>query len=109
MCTRARNDIIWTEIFFGELLGQSSHPEELGFNEDLVTNCELRSRESTGVSGPLITVLCLRDFGLECCVEIVKVDCKLAGTLRSKIAFRVDSDIRMITLISKEWRDTSGS
>jgi hypothetical protein len=109
MCTRVHNDIIWTEIFFREFLGWSSHPEELGFNEDLVANCELQSRESTQVSRPLITVLCLCNFGLEHCVEIVKVDCELAGMLQSKIAFRVDSDIRMITLISKEWRDTSGS
>jgi hypothetical protein len=90
MCTRACNDIIWTEIFFGELLGWSSHPEELGFNKDLVANCELWSRELTQVSGPLIMALCLHDFGLEHYVEIIKIDCKLAGTLRSKIAFRVD-------------------
>jgi hypothetical protein len=81
MCTRARNDIIWTEIFFRELLGWSSCLEELGFNEDLVANSKLRSRESTQVSGPLITVLCLHNFGLEHCVEIVKIDCELAGTL----------------------------
>jgi hypothetical protein len=45
MCTRMCNDFIWTEIFFGELLGWSSHPEELGFNKDLVTYCKLWSRE----------------------------------------------------------------
>jgi hypothetical protein len=109
MRTRMHNDIIWTEVLFGELLGWSSCLEELGFNEDLVTNCKLWSGESTQVSRLLIMALCLCDFSLEHSVEVVKIDCELAGTLQSKIAFRVDSDIGMITLISKEWRDTSGS
>jgi hypothetical protein len=107
--TRMHNDIIQTKVLFGELFGQSSHLEELGFNEDLVANCKLRSRESTQVSRLLITALCLHNFNLECSVEIIKIDCKLVGMLRCKIAFGVNGNVRMITLISKKWRDTSGS
>jgi hypothetical protein len=35
MCTRMCNDIIWTEIFFGELLGWSSHPENWALTKTL--------------------------------------------------------------------------
>lgn len=41
-------------------------------------------------------------------VKIVKVDYKIMGLSGGNIAFRVYHDVRVVSLISEEWRYSSG-
>ena len=42
-------------------------------------------------------------------MEIVKVDYEITGPSGGDIMFRVYCDVRVVFLISKEWRNSSGS
>ena len=42
-------------------------------------------------------------MGLELLVQVVKVDRKVLGPGRGNVAFGVDSDARMVTLVGIEW------
>jgi len=43
------------------------------------------------------------NFGMEVGMELVKIYGKILGSVRSDINFRLNGDVRMITLIGKEW------
>ena len=98
-----------TQELLRKFLGGTGSMEELGFNKGLLTNCEVRSRKASGVSGSLITDLSLGESCLKFLVEFVKVDHKVFGTGRSKVMFWVNGEVRMITFISKEQGDPSSS
>jgi len=61
------------------------------------------------ISGFLIILLGHRDLSFEDTLQFIKVACKVAGLEGSNIMFRVNSNIQMIFLISKEWKNTSSS
>ena len=42
-------------------------------------------------------------MGSELLVQVVKVDRKVSGPGRGDVAFRVDGDARMVTLVVVEW------
>ena len=42
-------------------------------------------------------------MGLELLVQVIKVDHKVLGPGRGNVAFRVDGDARMVTLVGIEW------
>ena len=41
-------------------------------------------------------------------MKIIEVDYEVAGLSGGDIAFRVYRDVRVVSLISKEWRDSGG-
>jgi hypothetical protein len=55
-------------------MGWTGGTEELGLNESLFSNFEVRSRRATGVSRTLITELGFCNSGLEFLVKFVEVD-----------------------------------
>ena len=42
-------------------------------------------------------------MGLELLMQVIKVDHKVSGPGRGNVAFGVDGDARMITLVGIEW------
>ena len=53
--------------------------------------------------GDRVSFLCVRYVGLELLVQVIKVDHKVLGPGRGNVAFRVDGDARMVTLVGVEW------
>ena len=71
--------------------------EELSLNKNFITYFKIRSRGTLYISGFLIMLLSYGNFS------------KVVGSEENNIMFRVNSDVRMISLISKERRNTSNS
>ena len=71
--------------------------EELSLDKNFITYFKIRSRRTLYISGFLIMLLGYGNFS------------KVVGLEESNIMFRVNSDVRMISLISKERRNTSSS
>ena len=42
-------------------------------------------------------------------MKIFKIDYEVAGLGRGNVTFRVYHDVKVIFLVSKEWRDSGGS
>ena len=58
------NDLVRTEILFGELLCWTGSTEKLSFHENSVTDFEVRRRDPVSICGTLV---------------IVRATCKLRG------------------------------
>ena len=54
-------------------------------------------------------LLCHRDFSFEGTLQLIEIYSKVMGLGGSNIAFRVNSDVWMISLISKGWGNTGSS
>ena len=102
------DDVVRTEILFGELRRGSSRLEELGLNVDFVAYLEVRRWCSACVGGTLISLLSLSDVVLEIFVEFLKIDSEFMGAGGGDTLFGMDGDIRMVTFVGKEGRDTGG-
>ena len=83
--------------------------EELSLDKDFVTYFEIRSGGILYISGFLIMLLGRRDFSFEGTLLFIEIYGEVVGSGGSNIAFRVNSDIRMISLISEERRNTGSS
>ena len=54
------------------------------------------------VCGDRVSFLCIRYVGLELLVQVVEIDCKVSGPGRGNVAFGMDGDARMVTLVGVE-------
>ena len=61
------------------------------------------------ISGFLITLLDHGDFSFEGTLSFIEIYGEVAGLGGSNITFGVNSDVRMISLISEERRNTGSS
>ena len=55
------------------------------------------------VCGDRVSFLCIRYVGLELLVQVVEIDCKVSGPGRGNVAFGMDGDARMVTLVGVAW------
>ena len=55
------------------------------------------------VFGDQVSLLHVGYVGSELLVQVVEVDCKVLGPGRGNVAFGVDGDARMVTLVGIEW------
>jgi len=78
--------------------------KELSLDKNFVTYFEIRSGGTSCISGFLITLLGCRDFSFESTLSFIEIYGKVAGLGGSNIAFRVNSNVQMISLISKKMR-----
>ena len=74
----------------------------------MISDLELRRRYPSDISGLLIALLSGGDVGSEFLMEFVQVDCELVCACRGEVSFRVEGEVRVITLIGKEGRDACG-
>jgi hypothetical protein len=109
MCTRTCYDFIRNIIFFGEFLGRPHGVKVFTLNEGMISDFEVKSRSPTFVHGALRVFLSFSELSSEFCIEFVEVYHKFMCTLRSEIAFRMNSDIGVVTFVGKEWRNSDGS
>ena len=108
MSTRKGNDGERTKVLFGEFLRGPCRAEVLGFDIDLISNFEVRSWEPPGVRRTLITLLHGEHFGAEEVVELREFDGVVASAFGGEIGVREDGEVRVVTLVGEERRDTSG-
>ena len=90
-------------------MGWTGGLEELGFDEGLLSDNEVGCRDVTGIGRTLVTELGFRDGSLEFLVKFVKIDHKVFGTGGYEVTFGMDCKVRMISLISEEWRNSHSS
>src|SRR5882672_8659637 len=95
-------DFVWSKEFIGKLLGRSCHTEELSLDISVATNLEFRSRKSSGISGSLVSTLSFSNVLPKFVVKFVEVGDKVMSACRSKVALRVNCEVRVITLVGKE-------
>ena len=60
-----------------------------------------------GIGHNLVVLLSFFDFHFEYHMKFIEINSKLSGVCGHKITFRVDCDVWIVTLVSKEQRDTS--
>ena len=65
------NDFVGAQVLFGEFLGGSCRSEESCFDEDLISDLEVRSRHSLCVGRSLISALGFGDLFSEFLMEFV--------------------------------------
>ena len=97
------NNAVRTERLLGKLRGRAGSPEELRFNEHLVTNFNFRWRSPACVSRSLITSLRLGNLLPQLGLQLFQVHDEISGLGRGKVAFRVDCEVRVVTLVREEW------
>lgn len=102
------NDFVRAKEAFRELLGWTSGAEEFSFDKDLLSNLEVRSRNSASIGRTLITLLGFRHLGAEHSMEVVKVHDKVLSAGGSEVKFGVNGDVQMVSFVGKEGRNTSG-
>ena len=76
--------------------------EELSLDLCLATDFEFQGRKSSGISGSLVSILSFSNMLLKLLVKLIEVSDKVTCACRSKVTFRMDSKVRMITLVGKE-------
>src|SRR5882724_7326707 len=101
-------DLIWSKKFVREFLGRLSHMKELGLNIDLTAILEFQNWDSSGIGRYLGLVLNFSNVQLKLLVQLIKVSDENLGTCQCKVTFRVNSDVQVITLVSKEWCNAGG-
>ena len=75
----------------------------IGLNKDFISNLEVWWWSPTSVCGDRVSFLHVRYMGSELLVQVVEVDHKFLGPGRGNVAFGVDGDARMVTLVGVEW------
>ena len=93
-----RDDVERPEIFFGELFGGTSQPEELCFDIGFVTNAEGWRRKSMLISGALVALLCG--------TELAEINGKLMDAGRSHIHFGINFQGWMVIFVDEEKQNT---
>src|SRR5882724_7678203 len=102
MGARMCKDFIWSKEFLCEFLGGSGRTEELSLDVWLATDFEFQGWKPSGISGNLVSTLSFSNVLLKLLVQLVKVGDKVMCACGSEVAFRVNSKVRMITLVGKE-------
>src|SRR5882724_10635389 len=95
-------DFIRSKEFLCEFLGGSGRMEELSLDVCLATDFEFRGRKLSGISRSLVSMLSFSDVLLKLLVQLVEVGDKVMCACGSKVAFWVNSKVRMVTLVGKE-------
>ena len=90
-------------------MGWTGGTEELGFHEGLLSNNEVRCQNAAGISRTLVAELGFGDGSLEYLVEFIEIDYKVFSTGGHEVAFGMDGEVRMVSLISEERRDSRSS
>ena len=103
------DDLVRSEEAVTELLRWSGGAEEFSFDKYLISDSEVRWSLASSISRTLISFLSFRDLESEFLVEFVEVDRVLEGARGRDVAFRMDSEIRMVAFISEERRDPGSS
>ena len=81
----------------------------IGLNKDFISNLEVRWWSLTSVCGDQVSFLRVGYVGSELLVQVVEVNRKVLGPGRGNVAFGVDGDARMITLVGIERSQTHRS
>src|SRR5882724_745524 len=95
-------DFVWSNEFLCEFLGGLCHTEELSLDVCLATDFEFLGWKPSGISRNLVLMLSFSDVLLKLLVQLLEVGDKVTCTCGSEVAFRVNSKVRMITLVGKE-------
>src|SRR5882724_11128484 len=95
-------DFIQSKEFLCKFLGGSCCTEELSLDVCLATNFEFWGQKPSGISRSLVSTLSFSDVLLKLLVQLVEVGDKVTCACGSKVAFRVNSKVRMVTLGGKE-------
>ena len=100
-------DFVRSKEFLCEFLGGSCHTEELSLEVCLATDFEFRGQKPSGISRNLVSTLSFSNVLLKLLVQLVEVSDEVTCTCGSKVAFRMNSKVRMIPLVGKEGCNTS--
>src|SRR5882724_4820323 len=95
-------DFIRSKEFLCEFLGGSGCMEELSLDVCLATDFKFRGQKPSGISRSLVSTLSFSNVLLKLLVQLVKVGDKVTCTCRSKVTFRVNSKVQIVTLVGKE-------
>ena len=102
VCSGPSDDFVGTQELFGEFLGGTGGPDVLCSDIGLVSDLEVRSRETVFVCLDLVPGLRLSDVRPECRMEFVEVDGEFASASGGDVSFRVDGKSGMVTLVREE-------
>ena len=75
----------------------------IGLNKDFISNLEVQWQSLTSVCRDQVSFLHIGYVGLELLVQVIEVDCKVSHPGRGNVAFGVDGDARMVTLVGVKW------
>ena len=78
-------------------------------NKDFISDLEVWWQSPKSVCRDQVSFLRIRYVGLELLVQVIEVNRKVSGPGRGNVAFGVDGDARMITLVGVEWSQTRHS
>src|SRR5882724_1936643 len=95
-------DFVRSKEFLCKFLGGSCHSEKLSLDVCLATDFEFRGRKPSRISRNLVSTLSFRNVLLKLLVQLVEVSDKVTCTCRSKVTFRVNGKVWMVTLVDKE-------
>src|SRR5882724_4970412 len=101
-------DFVRSKEFLCEFLGGLCRTEELSLDVCLATDFEFRGRKPSGIGGSLVSTLSFGDVLLKLLVQLIEVGDKVMCVCGSKVVFRVNSKVRMITLVGKEGCNAGG-
>jgi hypothetical protein len=102
------NDFERSKELFCEFLGRPSGPDIVRLDKYFVSHLEVWSQSMVSVSGDEVPELGCRDGLSEIVMEFIEVHSKFPCLGGSKISFRMYGDVRVVTLVGKEWRNASG-
>jgi len=90
------------KILFGKLFQRPSGVEELCFDKHMRTNCELRSWTALGISQDLVARLSKPGLLFQLNMQLVKVNSEVTSSRGSKVLFRVDRGVQVVSFVHKE-------
>lgn len=96
-----------TELLFRKLGRRTCRGDVLCVDVHRATDSEIRIREALAVGDSLVALGCMPDLNTEVLVDGVDVNSEITGAIGSEITFGVDGQIRIVSFIGKEWRQTS--
>jgi hypothetical protein len=102
------DDFKRSKEFLCKFLGRPSGPDIVGFDKYLVSHLEVQSQSTALGSGDGVTELGRGDGLSEILMELIEVHHKFPCLGGSKVSFRMYGDVRVVTLVGKEWGNASG-
>ena len=101
------NNFVGTKVPVGKLLGRLSSLDILGTYKDFLTKLEIQGWFASGIHRDLVTLLSISQVFPEVLMKLIKVSNKGVGSRRGEFPLRMNGNVRVITLVSEEWRGTS--
>src|ERR1700730_13027799 len=96
------DNFVGAKVLLRQFLCRTSGFDVLRVKHNLVTYLEVRGRRSSLVRIVLISLLGLCYFGLEHLMKLVEVHSKIPSASGRNVTFRMNGDVRMITLIGEK-------